>query len=160
MPIRTYRYISRVVVKHVDLLPCAFQVDVSNTVELFSIFVLVPFFFHFYVWPRDVWFHNRVPLRRTWHILLLCTWYVLICTQRAAAAAAALRVAILLLLLQQQCCCFLLPFVIVCRMAKFVAGLLNLILVFYFSSLKHDASLMYPLAVLAAFTTSILLHLK
>ena len=39
----------------------------------------------------------------------------------AAAAAAALCVAILLLLLQQ-----LLLFVIVCRMAKMVAGLLNL----------------------------------
>ena len=56
----------------------------------------------------------------------------------AAAAAAALCVAILLLLLQQQCCCFLLLFVIVCRMAKFVAGSLNLIPVFSFSSFKRD----------------------
>ena len=45
-----------------------------------------------------------------------------------------LCVAILLLLLRQQCCCFLPLFVIVCRIAKFVAGSLHLIQVFSFSS--------------------------
>ena len=51
---------------------------------------------------------------------VLCTWHVVV--QSAAAGAAALCVAVLLLLLQQ-----LLLFVIVCRMAKIVAGVLNLI---------------------------------
>ena len=37
-----------------------------------------------------------------------------------------------LLFLEQLFCCFLLLFVIVYRMAKFVAGSLNLILVYYF----------------------------
>ena len=73
------------------------------------------------------------------------------CIQSAAAAAAAgaaaLSVAILLLLLQQQCCCFLILYVIVCRIAKFVAGSLNLIPVLFFSSFKRDLFLMYPLAV-------------
>ena len=49
-----------------------------------------------------------------------------------------LCVAMLLLLQQYQCCCFLLLFVIVCRMDKFVAGVLNLISVFSFSSFKRD----------------------
>ena len=74
------------------------------------------------------------------------------CIQSAAAAAAAgaaaLSVAILLLLLQQQCCCFLLLFVIVCRMAKFVAGSLNLIPVFPFSSFNAIYFWWYPLAAL------------
>ena len=63
-----------------------------------------------------------------------------ICIQTAAAAAAAsLCVAILLLLLQQQCCCcFVLLFVMMCRMAKFVASLLDLTPVFYFSLFKRD----------------------
>ena len=56
---------------------------------------------------------------------------------------------ILLLLLQQQCFCFVLSFVIVCWMAKFVAGSMNLIAVFSSSSLKHDLLSMYPLAVLS-----------
>ena len=47
--------------------------------------------------------------------------------------------------LQQQCCCFLLLFVIVCQMAKFVAGSLNPILVFSFSSFERDLFLMSPL---------------
>ena len=55
----------------------------------------------------------------------------------AAAAAATLCVAILLLLLQQQCCCSLLLFGIVCRIAGFVAGSLDLILVFSFSFKRH-----------------------
>ena len=59
-----------------------------------------------------------------------------ICIQ-SAAAAAALCVPVLMLL-QQQCCCFLLLFVIVCRMAKFVAGSLILIPVFSLSSIKLD----------------------
>ena len=60
--------------------------------------------------------------------------------QSAAAAAAALSVptSILLLLLQQPCCCFPLLFVIVCWMAKTVAGPLNLTPVFSFSSSKRD----------------------
>ena len=67
----------------------------------------------------------------------------------AAAAAAALCVALLPLLLQkQQCCCFLLLFVIVCLMAMFVAGTLNLIPVFSFS-IKRDFFLMCSLAVLS-----------
>ena len=57
---------------------------------------------------------------------------------------------VLLLFLQQQCCYFLLLFVIVCcRMTNFVAGSLNLIPVFFFSSFKRDFFLMYPLAVLS-----------
>ena len=59
-----------------------------------------------------------------------------------------LSVAILLLLLlqqQQQCCCFLLLFIIACRMTKSVAGSLNLIPVFSFSSFKRDLRLMVPL---------------
>ena len=76
------------------------------------------------------------------------------CIQRAAAAAdaadadaadAALSVAIRLLLLQQQCCCFPLLFVIVCLMANFVAGSLNLTPVFYFSSFKRDLFFMVSL---------------
>ena len=66
-------------------------------------------------------------------------------TDAAAAAAAALSVAILLLLLQQQCYCFLLLFVIVCRMAKFGAGSLNLPPMLSFSSFKHDLFLMVSL---------------
>ena len=63
----------------------------------------------------------------------------------AAAAAAVLCVAILLLLLlQEQCCCFPLLFVTVCRIAKFVAGPLNLTPVFSFSSFKRDFFLMVP----------------
>ena len=60
-------------------------------------------------------------------------------------------VPILLLQLQQQCCCFLLRFVIVCRMAKIVAGPLNLLPMLSFSSFKRDLFLMYeyPLAVLS-----------
>ena len=46
------------------------------------------------------------------------------------------------------CCCFLLLFVIVCRMTKFLTGSLNLIPVFSFSSFKRDLFLMCPLAVL------------
>ena len=62
----------------------------------------------------------------------------------------------ILLLLQQQCCCFLLLFVIVCPMAKFGAGALNLIPVSYLSPFKRDLFLMCPLAVLycVAFTVS------
>ena len=82
-----------------------------------------------------------------------------ICIQRAAAAAAAsLCVAILLLLLQQQCCCFLLLFVIVCRMAKLVAGSLNLTLVFSFPSFKRDFFSCTPWQYCIAFTASICLH--
>ena len=67
----------------------------------------------------------------------------------AAAAAAAVCVAMLLLLQQQQCCCCFLPlFVIVCWMAKFVAGSLIMILLFSFPSLKTRFSFLYPLAVL------------
>ena len=74
--------------------------------------------------------------------------YICIQSAAAAAAAAALCVAILLSLLQQRCCCFLLLFVIVCWIAKFGAGSLNLIPVFSFSSFKRDLFLMYTLAVL------------
>ena len=92
----------------------------------------------------------------------------LICIRSAAAAAAAaaLCVAILLLLQQQQCCCFLLLFVIMCRMAKFVAGPLNLMPVYSFSSFKRDLLLMYPLAVLCRFygldlpTSSVLMDMR
>ena len=57
-----------------------------------------------------------------------------------------LCIAILLLLpLQQQCCCFLLLLVIVCRIAKFGAGSLNLIPVFSFSSFKRDFIFDVPL---------------
>ena len=60
-----------------------------------------------------------------------------------------LCVAILLLLLQHvKCCCFPLLFAIVCRMAKFGAGPLNLILAPYSSSFKRELLLMHPLAVL------------
>ena len=62
-----------------------------------------------------------------------------------SAAAALLCVAILLLLLQLQCYCILLLFVIVCRIAKFVAGSLNLIPVFSFPSFKRDIMLRVPL---------------
>ena len=55
-----------------------------------------------------------------------------------------LCVAILLLLLQQQCCRLLLLFVIVCRVANFVAGSLKLMSLFYFSSSKRDLVLMVP----------------
>ena len=68
-----------------------------------------------------------------------------ICIQSAAASAAALCVPILLLLLMQQCCSFLLLFVIMHRAVKFVAGPLNLIPVFSFSSFKHDLFFMVPL---------------
>ena len=47
--------------------------------------------------------------------------------------------------MHKECCCFLLLFVIVCRMAKFVAGSLNLMPVFSFSSSKSDFLLMVPL---------------
>ena len=90
----------------------------------------------------------------------------LICIQSAAAAAAAaavaaLCVAILLLLLAawQQCCCFLLLFVIVCWMAKFVAGSLNLIPVFLFLLIEtrsiFDGT---PWQYCVVFTASICLH--
>ena len=59
-----------------------------------------------------------------------------------------LCVAILLLLLQQQYCCFLQLFVIVCRMTKFIAGLLNLIPVVSSSSFNATCFWMYPLALL------------
>ena len=48
------------------------------------------------------------------------------------------------------CCCVLLPFVIVCWMAEFVAGSLSLIPVFSFSSFIRDLFLMYPLAALVS----------
>ena len=44
---------------------------------------------------------------------------------------------ILLLLLQHRCCCFLLLFIVLWRMAKFVAGSLNLIPGFYFCPFKR-----------------------
>ena len=69
------------------------------------------------------------------------------------AAAAAARVA-LLLLLKQQCCYFLLLFVIVCRMANFVAGSLNMIPVFSFSSIKR----FMPLNSTVAFAASICIY--
>ena len=56
-----------------------------------------------------------------------------LCIQGAAADATALCVAMLPLLLQ-----LLLLFVIVCRMAKIVAGSMNLIQVFFFSPFKRD----------------------
>ena len=62
---------------------------------------------------------------------------------QSAAAAASLCDAILLLL-PQQCCCFLLLFIMY-RVAKFVAGALNLISVFSFSSFKRDLFLHVPL---------------
>ena len=73
----------------------------------------------------------------------------------AVAAAAALCVAILLLFL--RCCCFLLLFVVVCRMANFFAGSLNLIPAFFILLIQTRFFFMYPLAVLlsVAFTTSI-----
>ena len=49
------------------------------------------------------------------------------CCNHCAAAAALLL-----------CCCLLLLFAIVCRMAKCVAGLLNLVPAFYFSSFNRD----------------------
>ena len=75
----------------------------------------------------------------------------------AAAAAATLCVAILLLFLLQQ----LLLFVIVCRMAKIVAGSLNLIpsVGSFLFILKHVLFLMYvPLDGVVAFTASICLY--
>ena len=56
-----------------------------------------------------------------------------------------LCVAMLLLRLQQQCRSFLLLFVIVCRMAKIVAGSLNLIPAFSFSAFKRDCFFYVPL---------------
>ena len=66
----------------------------------------------------------------------------------------------LLLLRQHQCRCLLPLFVIVCRMAKFVAGSLNLIPVFSFSSLITRFVFDVPLAstVCVAFAVSICLH--
>ena len=64
--------------------------------------------------------------------------------QSAAAATATLRVAILLLLPQQECCCFRLLFVIVCPMAKLVAGSLDLLPVFVFSSFRPRFFAMVP----------------
>ena len=54
----------------------------------------------------------------------------------------------ILVLLQLQSCCLLQLFVIMCRMPKIVAGPLNLIPVFSFSSFKRDLFLMHPFAVL------------
>ena len=57
----------------------------------------------------------------------------------------------LLLLQQQQCCCYLLLLVVVCRIAKFVAGSLNLIPLLSLSSLKRNiVYFMYPFAVSVA----------
>ena len=71
----------------------------------------------------------------------------------------ALCVAILLLLRQQQqCCCFLLLLVLVCRMAKVVAGSCNLIPVFSFSSFKRNINFdCTPWQYSVAFTASICL---
>ena len=93
--------------------------------------------------------HKRVPLGPD--IFYSATYIsgMHLCTQSTAAA---LCVAILLLLLLQ----LVLLFVIVRRMAKLVAGSLNLIPVFYFSLFKRDVCVMHPLAVLrVAFTASI-----
>ena len=57
-------------------------------------------------------------------------------------------------MLQQQCCCFLLLFVILCRMAKFVAGWWNLIPACYFS---YSNSIFLNLPY-GAFKVSICLH--
>ena len=73
--------------------------------------------------------------------------YYLYIQNAAAAAAAALCVAILLLLLQQ-----LLLFVIVCRMAKNVAGLLNLNL--WFHPVFSFSSVLSHLRPRFAYTTS------
>ena len=60
-----------------------------------------------------------------------------VCCYTAVVAAADAAVAV-------TCCCF----EIVCRIAKVVAGSLNLIRLFYFSSSKHYLFLVYPLAIL------------
>ena len=115
---------------------CAYQIDASNPVLLF-----------FSVFFGTVWFHNRVALRRTLYIILYQVPGMYLHTECCCCRCCCCGVAILLL--QQQCWCFLLLFVIVCRMAKFVADLLNLIPVFSFSSFKRDLFLLYPLAVLS-----------
>ena len=69
------------------------------------------------MYKRQVLYAFRVLLPLPLSLLLLCRY-------AAVVAAAA--------------CCFLLLFVVVCGMAKFVAGSLNLIPVFYFSPFKPD----------------------
>ena len=84
--------------------------------------------------------------------------YLYIQSAAAAAAAAATAAAALYRCCCCSSCCLLVLFVIVCRMA-IVAGSLNLIPVFYFSSFKHDLGLMYvPLGSTVAFTASICLY--
>ena len=88
--------------------------------------------------------------------MLYCTKYIpgtYFCVQSAVL----LLLLLLLLWMLQYCCCrcsycyLLLLLVIVCRLTKFVAGSLNLIPVFYFSSFKHGLFFMHPLALLSHF---------
>ena len=111
-----------------------------------------------------MWLHNRVALgldilnlvysevpgmylcvyRMLLPLLLLLLLLCVFLTAVVAAAAAGWRL--------------LLPFIMVCRMAKFVAGSLDLIPAFSLSSFKQDLFLNVPLERAVAFTPSICLH--
>ena len=92
-------------------------------VFLCALFFRVPFFFHI-CFGLAPWVASQPSSFRTGWIMPGMYLY-------------AYRVLLLLLLS-----------VIMCRMTKFVAGSLNLISLFSFSSFKHDLFLMRPLAVL------------
>ena len=141
-PIRTYRYISICCycshVRNRLVEQVAFTPSAVRSLEWSLFFCCVACFHLFFFWHR-VCFHNRVLLGPDELYCTTCMPGMNVCMQSVAAAVAAvLCVAILVLLLLQQCCCFLLLFVIVCRMANFVADSLNLIPVSSFSSFQHD----------------------
>ena len=79
---------------------------------------------------------TTAQLYDTWYDLIYLVLFI--CIQSAAATAATLCVAILLSLPLAA---------VVCRVAKLVAGSLNLIPVFSFLRSKHAWFVMYPLAV-------------
>ena len=95
-----------------------------------------------------------------------CTMYEYVFAYTCHVLLLLLCSSVLLYCLWCSCCCLLLLFVIMCRMAKFVAGPLNLMPVYSFSSFKRDLLLMYPLAVLCRFygldlpTSSVLMDMR
>ena len=107
------------------------------------------------VWHR-VWNHNRVPLGPDILYITTCIYLASIHTYRVLLPLLLLLLLLLCVVILLVLLKLLLLFVIVCRMAKFVAGSLNLIPVLSFSSFNLYFKL--SLGSTVAFTASICLQ--